>query len=289
MRGCKHRCVLAVMFGVCGMAAPLRAQTDVERPPVASAAASPTHPAANEAIFTSDIDFSQAIQQPAGPPPTPRHTGIKAMLKGLGTDVKHLPSRQNLFWVGVGGGLALAAHPFDDNVNRQLVGSSTADKVFKPGEILGELPTLLGTASIIYAVGRAKDEPKVSHVGMDLIRSLLIAEGLTQALKYTTRRERPDGSGRTAFPSGHAADTFAFATALERHLGWRGAVPAYVFASYVAISRLPANRHWLSDAVFGSAVGIIAGRTVTRHGRDYPVAIAFVPGGAAVMYVRQSQ
>ena len=93
-------------------------------------------------------------------------------------------------------------------MNRSLVGSSTADKVFKAGGILGELGTLLGTASIVYAVRRFKDQPKVSHVGMDLIRSLIIAEGLAQGLKYTTRRERPDGSGRTAFPSGHAADTF---------------------------------------------------------------------------------
>jgi len=54
----------------------------------------------------------------------------------------------------------------------------------------------------------------------------------------------------------------------------------------VAISRLPANRHWLSDAVFGSAVGIIAGRTVTRHGRPFPVTAAVIPGGAAVLYVR---
>jgi hypothetical protein len=40
--------------------------------------------------------------------------------------------------------------------------------------------------------------------------------------------EKPQGtaanSGRNSFPSGHAADTFAFATALERHLGWKGAV-----------------------------------------------------------------
>jgi hypothetical protein len=44
----------------------------------------------------------------------------------------------------------------------------------------------------------------------------------------------------------------------------------------------------LSDAVFGSAVGIIAGRTVTRHGREFPVAIAVVPGGAAIMFVHRS-
>jgi PAP2 superfamily len=234
-------------------------------------------------------DLEQVVTQPAGPAPTPRHTGIKAMVKDLAADVTHLPSMENLFWVGVGGGLALAVHPADDNLNRALVGSDFADKFFKFGEVLGELGPLLGSATTVYVIGRVKDQPKVSHVGMDLIQSLAISEGLTQALKYITRRERPDGSSRNSFPSGHAADTFAFATALERHLGWKGAVPAYIFSSYVGISRVPANRHWFSDAVFGSAVGIIAGRTVTRHGREFPVVVATVPGGAAIVYVRHSQ
>jgi len=62
-------------------------------------------------------------------------------------------------------------------------------------------------------------------------------------------------------------------------------VPAYVFSSYVAVSRLPANRHWLSDAVFGSAVGIIAGRTVTgRETQPFPINVAFVPGGAEIVF-----
>ncbi len=235
------------------------------------------------------LDAEQVITQPAGPPPTPRHTGIAALGKDLLHDVAHLPSKENLFWVGVGGGLALAVHPLDDNLNRSLVGSTVADRFFKPGEVLGELGTLLTAAVGTYVVGRVRDQPKVSHVGMDLIQALAISEALTQTIKHTTRRERPDGSSRTSFPSGHAADTFAFATALERHLGWKGAVPAYIFSSYVAISRLPANRHWFSDAVFGSAVGIIAGRTVTRHGREFPVTIAPLRGGAAIVYVRAAR
>jgi membrane-associated phospholipid phosphatase len=170
------------------------------------------------------------------------------------------------------------------------VGNHTAENFFKVGEPLGELGTLLGSASVVYAIGRIKDKPKASHVGMDLIQALAISEGLTQTLKYTTRRERPDHSSRNSFPSGHAADTFAFATALERHLGWRYFVPAYVFASYVAFSRLPANRHWFSDAVFGMSVGIIAGRTVTSNeAHPFPVAVTSVPGGVAVMYVRRGK
>ena len=268
-------CALVLMFLLGGMAAPARAQTQARTD------------AARSAAFIPAIDFTQVLPQPAGPPPTPRHTGIKAVVKGLGTDVKHLPSRENLMWVGIGGALALAAHPLDKRVNRSLVGNKNAEHFFKAGEVVGELGTLLGGSAAVYAAGRLKDQPRVSHVGMDLIQSLALSEGITQTLKYTTRRERPDHSSRNSFPSGHAADTFAFATAMERHLGWRYAVPAYLFASYVAVSRMPANRHWLSDAVFGASVGIIAGRTVTsREAHPYPVALTSVPGGAAIVFSR---
>ena len=284
-------CVLAVVFAICGMAAPVRAQTNEDQP-LADASRTPSSemPAFGTPLFAPTVDFDQVIQKPAGPPPTPRHTGIKAMVKGFIIDFKYLPSRENLMWAGIGGGLALAVHPADDNVNEALVGSDFAEAFFKPGEILGELPTLLASASVVYATGRLKDKPRVSHIGMDLIQSLAMSEALTQTLKYTTRRERPDGSGKNSFPSGHAADTFAFATALERHMGWRYAIPAYIFSSYVAISRLPADRHWLSDAVFGSSVGIIAGRTVTSHeAHPFPVTVNYIPGGVSVMYVRRNK
>jgi membrane-associated phospholipid phosphatase len=275
MSDVRRSACVGILAMLCGTV-PLEAQTAVTRP-----AMNLRLPALRA------FDDGQVVGQPAGPPPTPQHTGIKAMLKDLVEDVKHLPSRENLFWASVGGGLALAAHPLDDNVNESLVASDFARNFFRPGEILGQFPTLMSAAIVTYAVGRIGEKPKVSHVGMDLIESLAISEAMVQTLKYATRRERPDGSARNSFPSGHASDTFAFATALERHLGWQGAVPAYIFSSYVAISRLPADRHWLSDAIFGSAVGIIAGRTVTRHGKAFPITVAAVPGGAAVMYVRR--
>jgi membrane-associated phospholipid phosphatase len=180
-------------------------------------------------------------------------------------------------------------HPLDDTANEALSGD-VWDKVFAPGAIMGQSYTLLGVSGAVYAFGRIKGQPKVSHMGMDLLRSLIIAEFITQSLKYTVRRERPDGSGANSFPSGHSADTMAFATALERHFGWRFAVPAYAFASYVAISRLHDNVHFLSDVTAGATVGIIAGRTVTRHGREsFPVTLVPVPGGVSVMYVRNGE
>ena len=234
------------------------------------------------------IAEAQVVQKPAGPPPTPAHTGVKAMLKGLIGDFRALPGKENLFIAAVGGAAALAVHPADDSVNAHLVGKGWAKNVFAPGATIGSATTLLPVNATVYVVGRWRDQPKVSHLGMDLLRSLAVAEGVVQTIKYATRRERPDGSGRNSFPSGHSADTFAVATALERHLGWRGAVPAYLVASYVAASRMRENRHFLSDVVFGAAVGTIAGRTVTRHGREYYVDVHPLRGGAEVVIARRT-
>jgi hypothetical protein len=257
--------------------------------PDSLAASTPQWPvpeASTPVAYRASDGSGQVVGQPEGAAPTPRHTGIMAMVKGLGHDIVNLPSRENLLWVGIGTGVSLAVHPADSHVNGALSGP-TLHKVFEPGAILGQSYTLLGIAGTIYAVGRIKDQPKVSHTGMDLIRSVAIAELITESLKYTVRRERPDHSDTYSFPSGHSADTMAFATALERHFDWRFAVPAYLFASYVAMSRLQLNVHYLSDVTAGAAVGIIAGRTVTRHGREnFPVNVMALPGGAAVVYVR---
>ena len=235
---------------------------------------------------SSTVIAPPSDQQPAPAEPTPRHTGVHALLKEFVVDFKYLPSKENLYWAAAGGGLAAAVHPVDDNVNEAFLDASSGVKdFFKPGAVLGQFPTLIAGATVVYIVGRAGDKPRVSHTGMDLIRALLISEVMVETLKYTTRRERPDGSGKNSFPSGHAADTFAFATALERHLNWKFVVPGYLFSSYVAMSRLPANRHWLSDVVFGSTVGIISGRTVTGHELNkYHVQLTPMPGGVAVTY-----
>jgi PAP2 superfamily len=250
-------------------------------------------PAITDAVVRDSPDAVAAAlgQQPAPPEPTPRHTGVHALFKELFVDFKHIPSKENLYWAAGGGRLAAAVHPVDDNVNQAFLDASSGVKnAFKPGAVLGQFPTLIAAATTVYIVGRAGDKPRVSHTGMDLIRALLVSEAMVETLKYTTRRERPDGSGKNSFPSGHAADTFAFATALERHLNWKFVVPAYVFSSYVAMSRLPANRHWLSDVVFGSTVGIISGRTVTGHELNkYHVQLVPIPGGVAVTYVHAAQ
>jgi hypothetical protein len=221
-------------------------------------------------------------------PPTPVHTGIHALFYGLLEDAKHLPSIPNAQIAAIGGGLALIAHPFDEKFNIKLRSHyNGVNQAFRPGKYVGQTPVQMVAALSTFVVGRVTHSPKVSHFGMDLLRAQILTEGMTVGLKYATRRERPDLSNHRSFPSGHASVTFATATVIERHLGWKMSAVGYTLASYVAASRLHDNRHWLSDVVFGAAVGTIGGRTVTQHGRNFwTMAPAAVPGGVAFVIAK---
>jgi membrane-associated phospholipid phosphatase len=222
-------------------------------------------------------------------PPTPPHTGIHALFTNLAGDFKHLPAKDNAYFALLGGGLAAAAHPADQSFNIHLRSHFTlVNDIYKPAHLFGDTPEQMALSIGTYAYGRLFDEPKVSHLGMDLLRAQILTEALVEPLKFATHRQRPDLSNHQSFPSGHAAVTFAAATVIERHLGWKRSVIGYTVASYVASSRLHDNRHYLSDVIFGATVGTISGRTVTQHGRDmWTLAPVPVPGGGiAVMATR---
>jgi len=224
-------------------------------------------------------------------PPTPPHTGIRALFGDLGEDFKHLPEMQNVYIAAVGGGLALAAHPVDQTFNARLLSHyDTVNRAFAPGKYLGDTPVQIAFSVGTYAVGRLRDQPKVAHLGMDLLQAQIMTELLVEPIKFAVGRQRPDGSNHQSFPSGHAAVTFATATVIERHLGWRKSVLAYAIASYVAMSRIHDDRHYLSDVIFGAALGTIAGRTVVHHQSDYwafsPVA---VPGGGVAFMISRTR
>lgn len=218
-------------------------------------------------------------------PPTPEHTGVHALFRDLGEDYKNLWHLDNLVVAGLGGGAALAIHPWDQEINAHLRSHyDLVDDIYAPGKYYGGTPVQVALSIGTYTWGRIFDQPKVSHLGMDLLRAQIIAESIVEPLKFSVGRERPDGSNNQSFPSGHAAATFAAATVLERHLGWKNAALAYVVAAYVASSRLHDNVHYASDVVFGSAIGVLSGRTVTQHGAAYWTFVpARTPDGGIVI------
>ena len=216
---------------------------------------------------------------------------FSALGHNLVDDVKHMPRRNSVYWLAGGTALAFAIHPEDGKINRRLLGKPGLDKAFLPGKYLGNTAVVLGAAGTTYFIGHRMGATRLQHLGLDMIEATILAEATAEIAKLAIRRPRPinpDGhqSHGYSMPSGHATVTFAAATVLQQHLGYKAAIPTYLIASYVAMSRLHDNRHYASDVVMGAATGIIIGRSVTYHGRNFWGGPVVVPGGMALMFTK---
>ena len=183
-----------------------------------------------------------------------------------------------------------ATSPFDHRIagsrfNGDLPQSSPAiDQTFEAGQLLGGSIVQFGGAFLTYSVGQFAPQSEIAGLGRDLVRAQIVTAGMTQLLKYSVGRERPDGSSRRSFPSGHSSGTFATAAVFQRRYGWKAGLPAFGVAAYVAASRLSENKHYLSDIVFGAAIGLAGGRTVTlsRGETTFQLAPVAMAGGAGI-------
>jgi membrane-associated phospholipid phosphatase len=231
-------------------------------------------------------------QSPASPSPAPTTSQVRPLdtvpapafsrlLSETAADFKRVPTRQNLTWLGLAAAAAAVAGPSVDPAGSEEFSElKVPGGSMTPGTVIGSAPAQFGSALITYGIGRATGNARAAQVGADLFRAQAIAQSLSYGLKWSIRRTRPDGSS-FSFPSGHTAVSFASATVLQRHLGWKAGVPAYAVASYVAASRVHGRRHFVSDVAFGAILGIVAGRTVTvgRGDARFAVAPIAAPGG----------
>jgi membrane-associated phospholipid phosphatase len=222
---------------------------------------------------------AQTFTPGASIPQAPR--AFAGLFRETVTDFRHLASQDTLTVLAVGGLMAAAVHRMDQPATTTLSGSNTG--FLNTGETIGSARVQFGSALAALAVGRLTGSPKLTAVGSDLVRANIVAQTLTTGVKLSMRRERPDGT-QFSFPSGHTSVTFAAATVLQRHFGWKTGVPAYAVASYVAASRIHDKRHFLSDVTFGAAVGIVSGWSVTmgRGKAQMSVAPMATPGGGGV-------
>jgi hypothetical protein len=131
----------------------------------------------------------------------------------------------------------------------------------------------------ILGVGLLTKNHEVRDTGRDAIESSIIAAGIiTPLLKKGFGRARPiqdehkpfdfdPGSMQESFPSGHATNAFAIASAIAGHSkGWVIPTLAYGVASTVAFSRMNDNVHWASDVFTGAVIGTATGKMlVHRH------------------------
>lgn len=118
-------------------------------------------------------------------------------------------------------------------------------------------------------VGWLKDDAKLKEAAWTTGLSLVVNQMLTSSVKFMVNRPRPmvtypnriiDHGVRLSshsFPSGHTSSAFAFATSLTLACPkWYIALPAYVWASSVAFSRMYFGVHYPSDVLGGIVLGV---------------------------------
>ena len=216
---------------------------------------------------TGDPDET-AVPGAAEPSPA-TDAGVAGFPKLIARDFKNVFTRkENAVTIGIGLAAAGGASYFDDRIassglNSELHPGTNLDHFFEPGEVLGGGLLQVGGALATYGAGKLWSKPGIEDLGRDLVRAQIVTQSFTFAIKRAVGRERPDGSSHRSFPSGHASTSFATATVFQRHYGWKAGIPAYAVAGFIATSRLNESRHYLSDVVFGAALGIMVGRTVT--------------------------
>jgi len=229
-----------------------------------------------------------AAVPPVDTPPVPVDQPFKRLLPNFWHDFTHFPSVDTAVVLGIGGVLSAAASQYDEKWTTHA-SAGGEDQAYTVGGAFGSGFVQFGIAVGTYAGGRFAHHDKTAHIGADLIRAQLLSGALTQSIKLIAQRERPTEGNEThsntnSFPSGHASATWTTATVLWRHLGWKVGAPASLVAAFASASRLQQNDHYMSDVLFGAAIGVASGRTITvGHGeRKLVVAPTPVAGGAAI-------
>ncbi|GAC1400407.1 MAG: hypothetical protein NVSMB68_15370 [Thermoanaerobaculia bacterium] len=137
----------------------------------------------------------------------------------------------------------------------------------------------LDLSLLMIAGGALSGQTSTRDAGRDALEAELWAAGVvTPALKHVFGRARPNqnegahsfhplSAHHQSFPSGHATNAFAFATAVAGHYdNWLVPAIVYSIASGVAVSRVNDRAHFASDVLAGALIGrAVAKGVIARH------------------------
>src|SRR6476660_1049380 len=175
---------------------------------------------------------------------------------------------------GIGGAAALD-NTIKDNVQARRTAGE--DRFFNQYQNLGAAWSF-GLIGAFEIWGEAGGKPTAKNTAMDALTASIIGPGLIgTSVKYAVGRVRPNTatsafnfkpfSNNQSFPSGHASQAFAVATAIaENYPAWWVQILCYGGAGMVGYARIEQNAHYASDVVAGALLGwAVAHAVVHRH------------------------
>lgn len=106
-----------------------------------------------------------------------------------------------------------------------------------------------------------KGRNNLKRATLSYAASIGIMAIVVNSIKYTAKVERPDGTKRNSFPSGHTANAFTNASFLHKEYGLVNplySIGGYSMATFTGLGRNLNNRHWISDVLAGAGIGILS-------------------------------
>lgn len=210
----------------------------------------------------------------------------------IGSDIRRMPANlvhdqfriwtsparlklKDATWLVPVGGLTAAMIASDRDFSRTVAKHTSIQSPANTFSNVG-LAALAGGAGGFYLWGATTGDPHKRETGMLASEALINGLGVSEALKYVFRRDRPDQNldghffrSGTSFPSGHAVLSFSAATVIaNEYPGWATKTLAYGTAAAVSMARVGALQHFPSDVFVGGTVGYLIGRSVYRNHHD---------------------
>lgn len=167
---------------------------------------------------------------------------------------------------------------------------------------LGNVKTMGLVSGLVYGVGLFSEQEEMRETGRLLVESLIWGGSLNMLLRHSFGRYRPyneRGNGvfsfwqtdndYQSFPSGHTTVAFSMATVLAYQIDTWWSYPLfYSLALGTGATRMYLDQHWLSDVVFGAALGYAGARLIlhannqSKTPKDYSISV--LPFGASFTY-----
>src|ERR1035437_3520898 len=210
---------------------------------------------------------------------------VKLLWDDTGT-VLTAPARwdqQDWMYVGFSAaGIGVAAS-LDNTVKDRVQAHRTAgaDRFFNQYQNLGSTWSF-DVIGAFEVWGEIDGDSTAKNTAMDALTASIIGPGLIgTTVKYVVGRVRPDVATHTfefkpfsanqSFPSGHASQAFAVATAIaENYPSWWVQTLCYGGAGLVGYARIEQNAHYTSDVVAGALLGWSVARAVVHRHNSPP-------------------
>jgi len=136
-------------------------------------------------------------------------------------------------------------------------------------------------AGALYASANFFNDQKLLQTTNLMAQSLIITSVFTTALKVIIGRARPHVNNKPhtfrpfnfkfdpdymSMPSGHTSSIFTMMTVIAKQYDfWYIKIPAYTFATSVAVQRMNDRKHWLSDLLIGGTIGYLIADSVVKR------------------------